>query len=261
MPVGSERLLAARSLATSHRRLAGLLKPGMAVLDVGCGSGAITRGIAEAVTPGGTVVGIDLSDHLIARAIAEHSDQENLRFASADVMNLGYRDHFDVVTSARVLQWLFDPLGALESMLGAVKRGGQIVVLDYNHLEARWEPEPPEAFRRFYAAFLSWRAEAGMDNQIADHLAVMLSELDLADVSVSAEHEVTSRGDSGFATHVVLWRDVIATRGHQMVADGMLDEAQRAAAEESFADWIDADAMRQALYLLAVTGSKPRDQM
>jgi ubiquinone/menaquinone biosynthesis C-methylase UbiE len=50
-----------RSLETSHRRLAELLRPGMAVLDVGCGAGAITRGIAEAVAPGGHALGLDVT--------------------------------------------------------------------------------------------------------------------------------------------------------------------------------------------------------
>ena len=43
MPEGTTAILDARSLATAHRRLAALLSPGLAVLDVGCGTGAITR--------------------------------------------------------------------------------------------------------------------------------------------------------------------------------------------------------------------------
>ena len=51
MPAGTEGILDARSLGEDHAVLAALLRPGMTVLDVGCGTGAITRGIARAVSP------------------------------------------------------------------------------------------------------------------------------------------------------------------------------------------------------------------
>jgi len=69
MPSGSERFLDARSLATDHRHLTTVLSPGMSVLDVGCGSGAITRGIAEAVGPSGAVMGIDINSGLLAQIV------------------------------------------------------------------------------------------------------------------------------------------------------------------------------------------------
>jgi len=257
MPAGTERFLETRSLRADHRRLAALLQPGMSVLDVGCGSGAITRGIAEAVGAGGRVVGIDISEQLLALALTTHGGPPNLEFEIADVTRHRYRDEFDVVTAARVLQWLADPRAALASMVAAAKPGGQIIVLDYNHLRARWEPEPPEPFSRFYDAFLAWRADAGMDNEMADHLAAMMTELELADVTATQELEVTSRGDGDFETRMALWPGVIATRGHQLVADGLLDEAGREAAGEAFAQWIATDARSQTLHLLAVSARKP----
>ena len=258
MPTGSERFLGTRTLSADHRRLASMLKAGMSVLDVGCGSGAITRGIAEAVGSRGTVVGIDVSKELIALAAASSSAQPNLSFEIADITRLGYRDRFDVATAARVLQWLADPLAALQGMIAAVKGGGQLVVVDYNHTKARWEPEPPEAFTRFYEAFLSWRASAGMDNKIADHLVEMLTSLGLVEVRATEELEVTRRGDRDFETRIALWASVIATRGHQIVADGMITERQRADAEEAFNEWVAAAAQSQSLYLLAVSARKSR---
>jgi SAM-dependent methyltransferase len=257
MPSGSERFLDTRSLATDHRRLATVLSTGQSVLDVGCGSGAITRGIAEAVGPSGTVVGIDINSSLLAQAVANHSGMPNLSFRVADAARLGYREEFDVVTTARVLQWLADPLGAPTSMVGALKPGGQIVVLDYSHTKARWEPAPPPPFRLFYDAFLAWRENVSMDNDIADHLAGMLASLGLVDVRATEELELTTRGDADFATRMALWPAVIATRGHQIVADGMIEETDRAAAEAAFSEWLRGAARSQCLYLVAVSATKP----
>ncbi|WP_424461000.1 methyltransferase domain-containing protein [Priestia megaterium] len=57
-----------RTLENSHKRLAEILKPGMNVLDVGCGTGTITSGIAELVGPNARVVGIDNNLTLIEKA-------------------------------------------------------------------------------------------------------------------------------------------------------------------------------------------------
>jgi SAM-dependent methyltransferase len=256
MPRGTERFLDSRSLLSDHHRLAELLTPGMSVLDIGCGSGAITRGIAEAVGPAGSVVGVDVSEALLAQAVARHADQTNLSFELADVFRLNYHEAFDLVTAARMLQWLADPLTAVASMVVAVKPTGRIVVLDYGHTKARWKPEPPPEFTLFYDAFLRWRADAGMDNDLADHLGAMLGEVGLRDVEVTDEVELTSRRDADFERRMALWPGVIATRGHQIVADGMLTEHERAAAGEAFAEWRATEAQSQSLYLLAASATK-----
>jgi SAM-dependent methyltransferase len=228
----------------------------MAVLDVGCGSGAITAGIADAVGPSGRVVGIDISESLLAQAASSYGGRANLSFRLADVGELDRSEAFDVVTSARMLQWLASPLAALERMAAALKSGGRIVVLDYNHAKARWQPDPPPAFTDFYDAFLAWRREAGMDNEIADHLAEMLAQAGLEDVQVSDEHELTTRGDGDFERRMALWPGVIATRGHQIVADGMISEADRMAAGDAFAQWLTAKAQSQSLYLICAAGTR-----
>lgn len=141
-------------------------------------------------------------------------------------------------------------------MVAAVKPGGTIVVLDYSHTKSHWEPDPPTEFTSFYEAFLRWRADAGMDNVLADHLAEMLREVGLRDVEVTDEIELTSRGDADFDRRMALWPGVIATRGHQIVADGMLAEHERAAAAEALAAWLATDARSQSLYLLAASATR-----
>ena len=257
MPPGTRAVLDARSLAASHRRLAGQLRPGLAVLDVGCGTGAITRGIAEAVAPGGRAVGIDENADMIARALQAHAGVPGLAFALGDAYALPFDAAFDLVTAARVLQWLADPVGALRAMIRAVRPGGSLVVLDFNHEKIAWTPDPPASMRRFYAAFLAWRAGAGLDNAIADRLPALFEEAGLAGVVATTQHESRRRGEPVFEALAGIWTHVAATRGHQMVADGALTEAERAAAEAEYREWVGTGCAAHAQYLLAVEGVRP----
>lgn len=256
MPKGTQRILNTRTLYNAHPRLAEILTPGLRVLDVGCGTGAITRGIAEAVAPHGEVVGVEINAMLIDDARRLHSDVAGLRFASADIYTLPFHDAFDIVHASRVLQWLAQPLDALRSMLRAAKPGGRIMVLDYNHERIAWEPKPPPSTQVFYEAFLRWRAAAGMDNAIADHLPAMFNRLGLQAIRETDQHEAARRADADFEVRLGIWAEVAATRGRQMVRDGVLTEAQRAAAEADYRHWMQDQAVSQRMYLISVEGTR-----
>lgn len=258
MPRGTDAILDTRSLATSHRRLRQLLTPGVSVLDVGCGTGAITCGIPTALGSHVVrVVGVDVNAAFIDEARRRHARVPGLSFEVADVHALPFRDDFDIVTAARVLQWLRRPGDALRAMVAATRPGGRVVVLDYNHEKLAWDPAPPASMQRFYAAFLAWRAEAGMDNAVADRLPALFETARLASITVTPQHETARRGEPDFAVRAGIWADVAATRGHQMVADGAIDEATRAAAAVEYRAWVAEKATRQTMYLLAVDGVRP----
>src|SRR5262249_54126262 len=67
------------------------LRPGMRLLDVGCGPGSITRGLAERLVPG-EVVGVDLSAETLAGARAEAAARglSNLRYQEGSVYALPF---------------------------------------------------------------------------------------------------------------------------------------------------------------------------
>src|SRR5436190_3807484 len=110
------RVLNRRTLERDHRRLAEVLLPGMTVLDVGCGTGAITAGIARAVGPEGQAVGIDRDAALLAIARQEFQAVGNLRFENGDALSLPFENGFDVVTASRALQWISRPDLAIRQM-------------------------------------------------------------------------------------------------------------------------------------------------
>ena len=256
MPTRAAAILDRRSLATDHRRLAALVSPGQSVLDVGCGTGAITRGIVDIVGASGRVVGVDTNPELIETARRAHGAVPGLAFEVQDAYALPYREHFDVVSASRVLQWLADPARALTAMVRATRPGGRVVVLDYNHERLRLEPAPPDTAQEFLAAFLRWRASALMDNAIADHLADLARRAGLGEIVVTAQHETSRRGEPDFAARAGIWADVAATRGRQMVRDGFVGEQTRAHAEAELRAWAEGDGELMTMYMLAVDGMR-----
>lgn len=124
------------------------LRPGMRVLDVGCGPGSITVGLAEAVAPG-PVLAIDLAGDVLAhgRALAVERGLGNVRFEPADLLALDTPGAFDVVYAHQVLQHLPDPLAALAAMRGLLVPGGLVAVRDSDYGTCAWSPAAPELSR------------------------------------------------------------------------------------------------------------------
>jgi len=90
------------------------IKPGMRLLDFGCGNGAITVGLAETIAPG-EVVGIDVESSQVERAITLAKDRgvKNVRFEVGSVYELPFPPaSFDAAFAHAVLQHLNDPLRA-----------------------------------------------------------------------------------------------------------------------------------------------------
>jgi len=252
-----KNVLNARTLAESFPRLAELAKPGLRVLDAGCGTGAITRGIAEAVGPQGIAAGVDSNAALIAEARARHGGTPGLSFDVADVYNLPSDGSFDIVAASRLLVWLSDPEKALASLCGAARPGGTVLIADYNHEKIEWTPEPPESMKKFYAAYLRWRADAGLDNAIADRLSALTSGAGLREVRIFPQHEVMKRGQPGFKAKASIWADTAASRGPQMARDGYgtLEAWQRA--ETDYRKWVAEEAVSIKMYMLAAEGVRP----
>jgi ubiquinone/menaquinone biosynthesis C-methylase UbiE len=248
------RILSRRTLQRDHRILAELLQPGQFVLDVGCGTGTITCGIAAAVGTNGSVVGVDRDESLLELARREHAGIRNLRFVLDDATSLRYRSEFDIVTSARTLQWISDPALAISRMKHAVRPGGILVILDYNHSESCWEPSPPAEFSAFYQALLAWRAANHWDNEMADHLPDLFRNAGLQKVQSHMQDEVVERGDADFAERTLMWIEVIETLGQQLAVAGYCAQPDLERWKVRCELWVQSELKKQRLALRAVTG-------
>ena len=85
----------------------------------------------------------------------------------------------------------------------------------------------------------------------------MFDEAGLIDVTAVDQREVATTREADYQRRIALWPGVIATRGHQLVADGWLTEADRTLAEEHIGRWIEESSPAQSLFLRSVTGTKP----
>jgi arsenite methyltransferase len=105
------------------------IPPGGIVLDVGCGPASITASLARAAGPSGLVLGVDLSEAMLARAVRAESGPQ-IGFLHADAQQLPLRDAtVDAVVSMAVLQLIPDPAGALAEMARVLRPGGRLAVL------------------------------------------------------------------------------------------------------------------------------------
>jgi SAM-dependent methyltransferase len=249
------RILDRRTLQKDHRILAGMLAPGMSVLDVGCGTGAITKGIAEAVGRDGTVVGVDRDKVHVERARALSQLLPNLSFEEGDATSLGFEQHFDIVTSARTLQWIADVPGAIFRMTRAAKPAGSIIVLDYNHSLNRWEPDPPAEFAAFYDAFLGWRRSNGWDNEIGNRLPELFTAAGLIDIQTHSQDETSEFGDQDFEEKSGLWTAVIDNVASALQESGFCNAA---VVKDVYEAWRKQTLMKQTLSMKAVVARVPR---
>jgi ubiquinone/menaquinone biosynthesis C-methylase UbiE len=135
-----------RTATNSAGYLLPALRPGVDVLDVGCGPGTITADLAARVAPGRvTAVEVTPDALELARAQAAALGQHNIDFVVADAHDLHFADHtFDVVHAHQVLQHLADPVAALREMRRVARPGGIVAARDSDYAAFTWFPVVPE---------------------------------------------------------------------------------------------------------------------
>ena len=166
------------------------LRPGMEVLDGGCGPGSISLALARAVTPG-RLVGVDLDEAQLARAAGAAVEQgvANAEFRRGDLLRLPFPDaSFDAAYTSRVLEYLPDPVAALREVRRVLRPGGVAgVVSPDNGGMVVWPPD--SRLEQFRALHEEQRRAAGVDNFVGRRLRAALLEAGFARAEASASME------------------------------------------------------------------------
>lgn len=105
---------------------------GQSFLDIGCGSGAMTRTVAVAY-PQSRIIGVDVNKDFInyAKKVAQKERMKNVLYEQGDIYNLPFGNNsFDFVWARFLFEYLKHPLEALKEMKRVAKKGGIVVVGD-----------------------------------------------------------------------------------------------------------------------------------
>jgi SAM-dependent methyltransferase len=144
---GASRVMAERRPEEWVPFLLPHLRPGMRLLDVGCGSGGITLGLAERVAPG-DAVGVEIapSEVELARRAAAARGVGNARFVVGSAYGLPFPDgSFDAALACNALEHLADPERALRELRRVLRPGGVVGVRDPDWTTAVFSPPDPSA--------------------------------------------------------------------------------------------------------------------
>ncbi|MDR3513903.1 MAG: class I SAM-dependent methyltransferase [Caulobacteraceae bacterium] len=111
--------------------------PGEAVLDIGCGCGATTLALAEAVGPDGAVTGVDISYPMleVARRRVGAAGLSQARLVEADAQTHGFAPGgFDAAFSRFGVMFFSDPAAAFANIRGGLKPGGRLAFICWRAL-------------------------------------------------------------------------------------------------------------------------------
>ena len=180
------------------------LRPGMKLLDAGCGFGYAMRTWGRFCLPGGKLTGLDRDKKLLAQA-ARFCTKEGLkkaaRFATGDICKMPFDDGvFDAALAHVVFCHLAEPEKALDEMIRVTRRGGRVAVFD-NALAGSpgsgwnswYEATVPERVMKYEVGLriMDGRRALGFgDFSVGCHLPAWMEARGLRDVGVRMNERV-----------------------------------------------------------------------
>jgi ubiquinone/menaquinone biosynthesis C-methylase UbiE len=183
--VSFEQRIAQRSAGVYADFLIPHLMPEADLLDVGCGPGTISLGLAHHVR---SLIGVDAEDDFDdARAYAEALGIENVEFRVGDACGMDLPDEaFDACLAHSMLETLERPVDGLREIHRVLKPGGVVGVASVEYGGFVLAGPDVELLRRFYAIREElWQREWGLDPYRGRELRGLLREAGFERVQAS----------------------------------------------------------------------------
>lgn len=174
------------------------VRAGMTVLDVGSGAGDVALLLAEAVGPGGTVLGVDRNPQIleVARARVRAAGLANVTFVAGDIRAVALDRQFDAVVGRCVLFFLPDPAAVLRALVQRLRRGGIVAFQEPGNAA-----HPPASLPSAPLLDEMWRwimalyRRAGMDEHTGLRLYRYFREVGLPDPQMHLDAAVGGGSD------------------------------------------------------------------
>lgn len=222
-----------RPLANDLVRVASL-RAGERVLDVGCGTGVVTRLAAERVGPDGTVAGLDINPGMLAVARSITPPDLGIEWHEASAESMPLPDGaFDVVLSQLSLQFVADRPRALREMRRVLTTSGRVALTVPGPAAPMFEILADAMGRHIAPQAAGFVLAVFALNEEAE-LEGLLSGAGFRQVKAQAE----TRDLSLPAPRDFLWQYVAGTPLAAVVAQAE-DEARSALEREVVAEWQD----------------------
>lgn len=192
---------------TLHAFREGGLRPGMRVLDIGCGTGDVTLTAAEVVGPTGMVLGVDRGAGALetARAKAAAMGVESVRFEQTELDVFEQPGGFDALVGRFILMHQPDPATTLRSLARSIRPGGSIVIVE-SWMELIRTGGHSQPFSPLYEEIVQWKSAvvsgAGADLHAGGRLRSIFLAAGLAEPTTRLDALVAGGPDSPYYEYV-----------------------------------------------------------